>query len=328
MKFIKFNHIVVFGGSQLVLEFLKLLQKKKIKFNYFTNKRQLNDILINNLSLKDNLKKNKINFHITEDINKNKFIEKIFTKKSLGIGIGQPWKYKAKLLKLMKPNLVDFMGIPMPAYRGGAHYTWMILNENRDGGCFLQNVNDNTIQGYKDTNKYFLKKHYRYPKKLLTPKDYFKYSCKIELQFLVTFLNKINNRNSFKLRELSKKNSILFPRLISKINSYINWDLDISEIVKFINAFSDPYPGGQTFLNKKKIYLKNAKIYKNNNFHSFTSGIITNIFENKLYICAKGGIFIATYNFSKNNNIKQLKVGERFNTDIKYLQKSKVHQKF
>ncbi len=62
MKFIKSNHIVVFGGSQLVLEFLKLLQKKKIKFNYFTNKRQLNDILINNLSLKDNLKKIKLIF--------------------------------------------------------------------------------------------------------------------------------------------------------------------------------------------------------------------------------------------------------------------------
>ena len=328
MKFIKFNHIVVFGGSQLVLEFLKLLKKKKIKFDYFTNKRQLNDILINNLSLRDNLKKNKINFYITEDINKNKFIEKIFTKKSLGIGIGQPWKYKAKLLKLMNPNLVDFMGIPMPTYRGGAHYTWMILNKNRDGGCFLQNVDGESLQGYKDTNKYFLKKSYIYPTKLINPKDYFKYSCKIELKFLITFLNKINNRSSFNLRELNKKDSILFPRLISKINSYINWDLNISEIVRFINAFSDPYPGGQTFLNKKKIYLKNAEIYKKNNFHSFTSGIITNIFENKLFICARGGIFSATYNYSNSNKVRQLKVGERFNTNIKYLQQSKVHQRF
>ena len=29
MKFTKFNHIVVFGGSQITLEFLKLLKKKK-----------------------------------------------------------------------------------------------------------------------------------------------------------------------------------------------------------------------------------------------------------------------------------------------------------
>ena len=43
MKFNKINHIVVFGGSQLTLEFLKLLKKKKINFHYFTNKRQLLD---------------------------------------------------------------------------------------------------------------------------------------------------------------------------------------------------------------------------------------------------------------------------------------------
>ena len=29
MKFNKINHIIVFGGSQLTLEFLKLLKKKK-----------------------------------------------------------------------------------------------------------------------------------------------------------------------------------------------------------------------------------------------------------------------------------------------------------
>lgn len=329
MKFIKTNHIVVFGGSQLVLEFLKLLKKKKIKFHYFTNKRQLNDILINNLSLKDNLKNNKIKFYQSEDINKNKLVENIFTKKSLGIGIGQPWKYKKKLLKLMNPNLVDFMGIPMPMYRGGAHYTWMILNENRNGGCFLQNVEESTLQGYKDTNKYFFKKEYRYPKKLINPKDYFNYSTKKEAKFLIAFLNKINSSTSFKLKELDKKNSILFPRLVSEINSYINWDLDIDEIVKFINAFSDPYPGGKSFLKNTKIYLKNAKIFKRNNFHSYTSGIITNIYEKKLYICAKGGVFSAYCSFSKNSKKnKYLKIGERFNTNIKYLQKAKEHKKF
>ena len=79
MKFNKINHIVVFGGSQIVIEFLKLLKKKKINFHYFTNKRQLKDNLTNNLNLKDNLKKNNIRFFETEDINKNKLIKKIFT---------------------------------------------------------------------------------------------------------------------------------------------------------------------------------------------------------------------------------------------------------
>ena len=326
MKFNIPNHIVIFGGSQLVLEFLKFLQKKKINFHYFTNRRQLNDNLTNNLSLKDNLKKNKIKFYKTENINKNKIIKKIFTKRSLGIGIGQPWKFQKKLIKLMNPNLVDFMGIPMPMYRGGAHYTWMILNQNKDGGCFLQNVNENTLQGYKDTNQYFLKKEYQYPKKLINPKDYFNYSIKIELKFLIKFLNKVKKCQTFSLKNLSKQNSILFPRLVSEINSYINWHLEIQELVRYINAFSDPYPGAITFLDGKKVYLKNAKIYKKNNFHSYTSGIIINIFQKKLFICAKGGIFTATCVFFKNKN--NISVGSRFCTNVNYLQHAKMHKKF
>ena len=329
MKFINIDHIVVFGGSQLVLEFLKILKKKKINFHYFTNRRQLNDKLINNLSLKKNLIKNKIKFYQTENINKNKFLKKIFTKNSLGIGIGQPWKFKKEILKLMNPNLIDFMGIPLPTYRGGAHYSWMILNKDRKGGCFLQNVNQNTLQGYIDTNKYYLKKEYTYPKNLINPKDYFIFSSKVETDFLISFLNKIKKPHSFKLKNLSQMNSIMFPRLVSKLNSYINWDLEIDEIVRFINAFSDPYPGAQTFLRSKKIYLKNAKIYEKNNFHSFTAGIITNIYKKKLHICAKGGIITANFIYKMNiKNASNIEVGERLLTNDKFLKISKYHKKF
>ncbi len=328
MKFVKAEHIVVFGGSQLALEFLKSLKRKNIAFHYFTNRRQLNDNLINNLSLKDNLLKNKIKFYQTEDINKNKFIKKIFTKKSLGIGIGLPWQIKEKLLKLMNPNLVDVMGIPMPLYRGGAHYTWMILNNNRQGGCTLQNIDKNTFQGNTDTNKYFLKKVYTYPKRLVNPKDYFIYSSKIESNFLIQFLNKVKKNKSFPLRNLSKENSTLFPRLMSKINSYINWDLNVDELVRFINAFSDPYPGAQTFLGNKKVVLKNAKIFKKNNFHSYSSGIVTNILKNKVFICAKGGILNATCELLEKKKKLKINVGERFITKTSYLKKAKTHKKF
>ncbi len=329
MKFTKFNHIVVFGGSQITLEFLKLLKKKKINFHYFTNKRQLSDNLINNSSLKNNLKKNEIRFFETEDINKNKLIKKVFTGRSLGLGFGQPWVFKKELLKLMNPNLVDFMGIPLPKFRGGAHYTWMILNKNFTGGCFIQNINENTIQGASDSGSYYDYTYYNYPRNLKTPKDFFNYSVLKEINFLKKFLKKISNDNSFRLKKFNKKDSVYFPRLISKLNSFINWDLNIDELVRFINAFSDPYPGAITFLNNRKVYLKNARIHKNNNFHSYSAGIITNIYEKKLFICAKGGIIKATGIFLGNKkSINKLKIGDRFSTELKLLQLAKIHKKF
>ena len=76
----------------------------------------------------------------------------------------------------------------------------------------------------------------------------------------------------------------MLPRLVSKINSYINWDLDIDEIVKFINAFSNPYPGGQTFINNKKIYLKMQKYIKEIIFIVIHLASLQIFFENKLFI--------------------------------------------
>ena len=86
------------------------------------------------------------------------------------------------------------MGIPLPMYRGGAHYSWMILNKNKHGGCFLQNVDENTVQAQNDTNKYFLKKEY-VSSKLLNPRDYFNYSSKIEISFLIKFLTNLTKNN-------------------------------------------------------------------------------------------------------------------------------------
>jgi len=331
MKFGKIDHFIVLGGSLITLYFLKYLKKEKIKFDYFTNKKQLEDILINSKSLLENLKLNSINYNISKDINNDLKIKKIITKNSMTIGFGQPWPIKTTLLKKFKGKIVDFMGIPLPQYRGGAHYSWMILNDNRDGGCFLQNININTLQSVSDSGYFYMDYKYVYPKSLKTPKDYFKYSIVKELFFLKKFLNKIKSKNNFfTLKKFNENNSILFPRLISSKNGFIDWSNSADEIVRFINAFSEPYPGAISFFEKKKVFLKNAKLIKKNNFHSYAAGLIVNKIGNNIIIAAKKGIIsIKDVKNEKNENlIKKLKVGSRLNTMNKYVLKSKIHPKF
>ncbi len=330
MKFNKINHIIVFGGSQLTLEFLKLLKRKKIKFHYFTNKRQLSDNLSNNLNLKDNLKKNKIKFYETEDINKNKLIKRIFTINSFGIGFGQPWKFKQKILKLMNPNLVDFMGIPMPKFRGGAHYTWMILNQNFEGGCFIQNINEKTVQGSLDSGYYYYKTNYKYPKKLKYPKDFFKYSIKKEINFLKRFLEKIRNNIPFQLKKIDERISNFYPRLLNNKNGYINWNWIAKDVVNFINGFGDPYLGGICYFKREKFYLKEAKLLYKNNLHSLLSGTVIKKDKKNLYIQANKGVIEVNkiYNNNNINIISKFKVGDKFYNIQQNLDNSKQHLRF
>ncbi len=325
MKLNNINHIIVLGGSVNSLSFLKYLKENKINYHYFTNERMLNDRLLDNRTLRNYLKINKIKFISTENINKNKKIFKIITPKSLGIGFGQPWYIEKKLLSKFNGKILDFMGIPMPKYRGGAHYSWMILNDEREGGCFLQSVNENTIQGSSDSGYYYLKFNYKYPKNLKIPKDFFIFSEKKEISFLKNFLKKIKKNYSLKLKKINEEKSIFFPRLKNNNNGFIDWSNSAGEITRFINAFSDPYLGAITFLNKKKIYLKNASLVEKNNYHSFTAGLILNKSKKSLIIAVKKGIIKA--NLDKNIKLQSIKIGDRLMTHNQIIQNSKKHSK-
>ena len=84
-----------------------------------------------NCTFKEELEKNKLDYLITDKINSSKVI-KLIKKGSLGIGFGEVWTFKKSFIKLFSGNLFDFMGIPLPKYRGGAHYTWAILNNEKN----------------------------------------------------------------------------------------------------------------------------------------------------------------------------------------------------
>ena len=330
MKFGKIDNLIILGGSYISIRFLKSLKKRGVKFNFFTSKRLLNDLMPNGISLKQNLLNYNLEFTSTENINNCKKFIYLLNKSYLILGFGEPWKLSDKLLKKVGNKFLDFMGIPMPEYRGGAHYSWMILNKNFKGGCFLQNVNKNTIQGYSDSGHYFMKLLYKYPKRLSIPNDYFEFSINKEINFLNSFITKLKNGKDFKLKKITEKGSSNFPRLNAEINGFIDWDYDLDELNRFINAFSSPYKGASTFYDNKRVYLKSSKVFKRNNFHVYCAGLIINIFKEKIYIAAKGGILVVnTIMDRKNNNFnKNLILGKRFLTPRRYIEKAKIHKFF
>lgn len=322
MKFGNIKNFLILGGSLNSLNFCKFLKKKKENFFLFIDQRQADEkyydkklsVLLNELN---------INFIITKNINRNLVFLKFNPKTSIILGFGEPWKLERKILKSFKSNALDFMGIPLPVYRGGAHYTWMIINQNFKGGAFLQNITNETIQGKKDSNQYLFGRYYKYPKKLKLPIDFFNYSCVEEMKVLKSFYSQLKKNKKFILKTFKKESSMLFPRLLSEKNSYINWSFPDVEIINFINAFDDPYNGAQTYLNNKKVHIKKiikCKLTKIN-FGQFSKGLILNKYKGFIYI-ALGKLVIKTneiLNEKKQNIIKEICIGQRLYTPHKYI---------
>ena len=326
----KIKNIILFGGSRICAELaIKLKKSKDYDVNIFTCQRQINEkIYQDGKTLGSVLKEHSITFISTEDINSEKKLIPLITNKTLGIGLGEPWSFSKSIINKFEGRLVDLMGVRLPQYRGGAHYTWQILRKNKIGACNIQIVNEETKQGIFDSGEIIKTKEYFFPPSARTPSDYFDFAVKKELEFIFEFLDDINNKKELPHNNLQESFSIYFHRLSSTKQGYIDWKWDTTEIENFICGFDEPYTGAMTFIQKEKVYLKDCySEFNDGPFHPFQSGIIYKINNNSAYIATKSGTLIVgkILNNKNINILNNLNLGIRLYTPYKYLEESMLH---
>lgn len=322
MNLKKIDNIIIFGGTVNVLKILNYLKKSIYEHYFFTSDRMLKEIVNEKGTLRKNLRLLDIKYITEKDINKSKKLIKIIKKNSLGIGIAEPWKFNKSIIKKFNTNLIDYMGIPLPRYRGGAHFTWMILqNEKKNGACF-QHINEKSEQGVYDSGDKIEYINYSNINNKI-PIDYFNKEAEIAFKIFKKLLYKITNNKKIKYDKIDEGDSYFLPRLNTNINGWINWQIwDANEITDFINAFSFPYKGASSYVDKKRIFLRNAKIFKKGKFHPFQSGLIIRINKIGLFVIAKKGIIlIKNYNFENNKDNTPF-IGQRLFTPQNVLDES------
>ena len=315
ISFGKIEHIILMGGSWVTAEFLKTLLERKIETKLYTSPRHYDDIVDEEMHTLEQVT-NFLNVStvVTEDINDD-FLKSDITDRTLGISFGAAWVFNTETVALFNGRLLDFMGIALPKYRGGAHYTWQILSGNKVGACNLQVIHGGTETFHR--GEIIKRRDYIFPSSVRTPQDYFDEAIKEEIVFLNDFLNEIKEEKDFPLVSLDESFSSYYPFLNTKIHGWINWSWNAEEIDIFICAFDNPYDGASTYLNGVRVHLKSSKYSESNEtFHPFHSGLVYRCSSNAIYIAVKGGSLIVqkVINDSGVNIINKIKEGFRFTT--------------
>lgn len=333
MNFGKIDHIILFGGAPLLAAFAgSIAQNGKYRIHVFSSTRHLEEIIyLDNKTLKKTLDENGIPYFDSPEINKDPHIKDIVTENTLGIGLGETWSFNKELIDLFNGRLLDFMGIRLPQYRGGAHYSWQILRRNRIGCCNLQLINEDMIQGEFDSGEIVKTSEYLFPPSVRIPQDYFDAAIEQELDFLDQFLEEVDAGKDFSLLTLQENFSIYFPRLYTLQHGYIDWSWDSEDIELFICAFDNPYPGASTFLNTKRIYLKRCHLEFNDGpFHPFQAGLIYKISNDAIFVATKQGTLVIRQILDENGEKASgdIKIGMRFHTPAKYLEDAMMYKAF
>jgi methionyl-tRNA formyltransferase len=325
MKFSKIDKLIMFGGSYLMAELIKqkIAKKLDLELVVFSSERHL-DEQIGSTTLKKIFKKNKIKFYNSDDINKDPNLKSEVTPRTIGIALGAAWTFDKKIVNYFSKNhLLDLMGLDLPRYRGGAHYTWQILHQNLKGVTNMQII----LGGAKTLHygKVIDRIEYNLPENLTKPIDYFNFIMIKEADFLVKFLTKLNNGDNFKLVKLDESKSAYYPFLSTEFNGLINWNWPSRDIYLFINAFDEPYKGASTYLNDYKVYLKDSELLPSSDkYHPFTSGIVVRKDKSGIYVALQGSIIkIKKVMDAKGKNfINKIELGDRLYTPMIELDKA------
>ncbi len=206
---------------------------------------------------------------------------------ALALCFGPAWMFSTAVIGRFGFGMINVNLIPVPRYLGGAHYTWQILNGNRDGGCYLQDITADLDRG--DILQY---ETFQVPESARVPEDYFLANFEHGQQCLSAFLRAM--RDGAPLRPISyqsvNSDRLYFPRVMTLEQAFIDWRWSADEIVRFCNAFDRPYAGAATFCNGLLVRLKNVELLKNaDDFHPFAAGIIVRRIGHELVVAARGG---------------------------------------
>lgn len=319
MKKILYNKIsdfIIFGGGELLIDICLFLKKKRKKIIVVTTKQQLSELISSKkIKLKDFLIKHKIKFIV---INKkdNKWI-KLVGKNSFGISHSHRWIFNKDQIKIFNNRLINIHYSNLPSFRGAGGLTWNMLMKKYISGSTIHLINENIDMGFS-----LMTKSFSFPSNvrgsLLKLQNY---SLTLQKKTIIQFLTKLLKGSSFNLKVISNnKDSFYWPRLNTKKNAWIDWSWLARDIVDFINAFSTPYEGAATQIEKNIIRFTEASFLNSKiKFHPFQYGLIFKKTKKKIYVAANKGVVVLNID---NNSYKGKYLGKRLFSSSRYLEQS------
>ncbi|MBI9074762.1 MAG: hypothetical protein JEZ02_05050 [Desulfatibacillum sp.] len=293
MKLNSVKKVYLLGGGGTLLGFAKELRTRQYEVVVFTSPRHSREIMPGGVTLARELDSQGIPWHMPEDVNTNAVFLDGITPRTMGLGFGEVWTFNREIIDLFDGKLFDFMGIPLPKYRGGAHYTWQILRKSRLGACNIQVINEFMVQGEFDSGEIVFAREFSYPDTARIPRDYFDAAHKEEVAFLREFMDRAENGQDFTLSPVPEQYSMYFPRLNTVRQGWINWSWSTLDLELFINAFDDPYAGASTELDGQVVRLKRVRTETlDGPFHPFMTGLVYRVNSTGVYAASLQGSLV------------------------------------
>lgn len=328
-NFREVKSLVFIGGGNLLLTTMCMARSKGFAVGAILAPRHAAEVLSEGSNLISALQEKNFSVYVAEtafDVNP-RLLGSEFSL-ALALCFGPAWIFPESVRLCFSHGMLNFNGIPIPHYLGGAHYTWQILNNNRQAGCHIQQITNDL-----DCGDLLMSETFYLSQGASTPEDYFRENEDYAMHFLESFFDKLIAESDFQIRPFADVNihRLYFPRLITTENGWIDWSWSGNQIIAFCRAFGQPYRGASTKLNGCRIYLKRVAFIvepSHHYFHPFSTGLIVRCLEDSFFVAVLGGLLrVDEYEFDKQDlAFTRIREGDRFFTDEATLERARIYR--
>jgi RimJ/RimL family protein N-acetyltransferase/methionyl-tRNA formyltransferase len=241
--------------------------------------------------------------------------------RKMALCFGPAWVFPNAVLAEFDGGMFNYNGIPIPQYLGGAHFTWQILNGDRQSGSFIQRITADLDRGGIVCHRF-----QELPETVRVPADYFHWNREFGLAFLEDYFDLLASgispaETSF---ESVAGRRLYFPRLNTYQNGWIDWDWTGEAILSFCNAFDTPYVGASTCYEGRRVHLRGARMISEGpvrRFHPYCSGLIVAGGHGDASVATSAGLLLVERIVCAESGEPIAVVqGRRFHTDSEQLQ--------
>ncbi len=320
--------LVFIGGGQLMLDTLLAARAKGLRVGALLAPRHAAEVLADGRTLQAELASQKVPYDVAAEAAAldPACLGEGFGR-SLALCFGPAWIFPPAVMARFAHGMLNFNGIPIPHYLGGAHYTWQILNRHRRGGCHIQCITPDVDRG-----DLLMSEAFDLPNDCATPEDYFRENDRRGHAFLARFLDRLVAQEGFQPRPFGDVDTarLYFPRLITRDNGWIDWSWPGRAIHDFCRAFGAPYPGASTFYNGRRIQLLCTTWLGDTDpayLHPFCSGLVVRSRPEAYYVGVTDGLLrVDAWRFDGDAPPPRIREGDRLHTDAVTLEAARLHR--
>jgi len=283
LDFAGVERFLLFGGGRQLLDLADLLGEAGREVAVVTGARHLGEEIAPGERLGAALRGRGLRVAECRSLDQPE-VEGLLAGSMAGVSLGAPWIFRPDFIGRFEGRLLNLHSTPLPRFRGGASFSWMILSGVRAGASVLHQV-----EAGLDTGPVVLRRDFEYPGSCRIPRDYIARTAAVDRELLADFTARLGAGEAFPLRPQDHAASTYFPRLHTPTHGHVDWSWSAEEIERFVCAFDAPYPGAATSLDGRLVRLSGCRRVDAETHHPFLSGIVVRVHEGVSFVAASGG---------------------------------------